>query len=115
MDATFTSATCTNCGAGKVYTQWLDESLLKTQDPVVSSDALQGASISISRDGSVMVVGAIGDHAGSGSESIANGFFLHADTAVTILAAIGMCSLNLCAFVRLACAAVQDCRPMYAL
>jgi hypothetical protein len=63
-------------GAGKVYTQRLDESLIQTQDPVVTSDGLQGASISISRDGSVMVVGAIGDHLGSGSESIVNGFFL---------------------------------------
>jgi hypothetical protein len=55
-----------------VYTQRLDESLIQTQDPVVTSQGAQGATLSISRDGSVMIVGAMNDNSERGSESIAN-------------------------------------------
>jgi hypothetical protein len=67
--STFTSATCTSCGAGKVYTHWLDESLSKVQDPTsVDTQQMQGMAIRIARNGSVMVVAATYDGSSTGSQ-----------------------------------------------
>jgi hypothetical protein len=70
--STFTSATCTNCGVGKYYTQRLHESLVNTQDPVVVGAGYQGSVTTISRDGSVMVVSAWLDNSRTGSQCNTN-------------------------------------------
>jgi hypothetical protein len=51
-----------------VYTQRLDESLIKSQDPAALIGGNQGSSIAISRDGTVMVVGAVYDQSSTGSQ-----------------------------------------------
>jgi hypothetical protein len=51
-----------------VYTQRLDESLVKTQDPAALTGGSQGYSIAISPDGTVMVVSAVNEQENTGSQ-----------------------------------------------